>query len=103
MNAISGDDKDAGTTKNGASGFASIRRGLWTPSKIRFKWRRHSLIDFTERTAKTSFSIARNSEDVVIGTGNLDLPAFVKLASASATMKSCVVEYKDDVKIRFPR
>lgn len=48
------------------------------------------------------FDRARNPEDVVIGTGNLDLPAFVKLASASTTMKSCVIEYEGDVENPVP-
>jgi sugar phosphate isomerase/epimerase len=48
------------------------------------------------------FDRARQSEDVVVGTGNLDLPAFVKLANASSTMKSCVLEYEGDVENPVP-
>jgi sugar phosphate isomerase/epimerase len=48
------------------------------------------------------FDRARNPEDVVVGTGNLDLPAFVKLANASPTMKFCVLEYEGDVENPVP-
>jgi len=48
------------------------------------------------------FDRAREPEDVVVGTGNLDLPAFVKLANASSTMKSCVLEYEGDVENPVP-
>jgi sugar phosphate isomerase/epimerase len=55
------------------------------------------------RTSKTLFfDRARNPEDVVVGTGNLDLPAFVKLANASPTMKFCVLEYEGDVENPVP-
>lgn len=48
------------------------------------------------------FDRARKSEDVIVGTGNLDLPAFVKLANASETMKFCVLEYEGDVENPVP-
>ncbi|PQV63524.1 Sugar phosphate isomerase/epimerase [Abditibacterium utsteinense] len=48
------------------------------------------------------FDRARNSEDVVVGTGNLDLPALVKLAGASSSLKFCVLEYEGDVENPVP-
>lgn len=48
------------------------------------------------------FDRARNPEDVIVGTGNLDLPAFVALCNASSTMKSCVLEYEGDVENPVP-
>jgi sugar phosphate isomerase/epimerase len=48
------------------------------------------------------FDRARNQEDVIVGTGNLDLPAFVKLANESSTMKFCVLEYEGDVENPVP-
>lgn len=48
------------------------------------------------------FDRARNPEDVVVGTGNLDLPAFVQLANASSTLKFCVLEYEGDVENPVP-
>jgi len=48
------------------------------------------------------FDRARRSEDVIVGTGNLDLPAFVELLEASPTLKFAVLEYEGDVENPVP-
>ena len=42
------------------------------------------------------FKKNRRQEDVVIGTGNLDLPALVERIRANDNVKSCVIEYEGD-------
>jgi inosose dehydratase len=48
------------------------------------------------------FDRARNSTDVIVGEGNLDLPAYVKLVSANTKMKFCALEYEGDIENPVP-
>lgn len=48
------------------------------------------------------FDRARNPEDVVVGTGNLDLPAFVKIVQSNPNIGYCVLEYEGDVENPTP-
>ncbi|MCX5662325.1 MAG: sugar phosphate isomerase/epimerase [Planctomycetota bacterium] len=43
------------------------------------------------------FNRNRSPEDVVVGTGNLDLPKFMKALGACPNLKSVVLEYEGDV------
>ncbi len=49
-----------------------------------------------------SYTPQRHPEDVVVGTGCLDLPAFCKAAAASGNVQSCVLEYEGDVNNPVP-
>jgi sugar phosphate isomerase/epimerase len=48
------------------------------------------------------FDRARKPEDVVVGTGNLDLPKLAAVLRSTQTVGSCVLEYEGDVENPVP-